>query len=327
MHRFLPLALFFDAGWAASRGPGAPAPAGAAPPPTLADVVAAADAGVVHVTTALGLASPPGSRDDAVGSGFVYDADGLVLTNRHVLRGAKQVHVSIAGRGTFEAEVLGQDEATDVALLRVPLRGLSPLPAGDARSLRVGDWVLAAGSPYHLEHSWSVGIVSGLHRSNVGVNPKGYEDFIQTDAAANLGNSGGPLLDASGRVVGMVTAILTRAGGHQGVTLATPIDAVLDAAARLSGRGGARPSLGAVVRELDSRGAAGTGLEVTRFYAGSAAEAAGLRPGDVIESVDGAVVTRAADLQRIVWAKPAGTVFLVVFRRGPGRFEARVASR
>jgi serine protease Do len=325
MRRTLPLVLVFLAGWASSRL-GRPRDAGAAGAPGFAEVVAQAEPGVVHVTTLLGPGEERRSRDDAVGSGFVVDAEGLVVTNRHVLRGAKKVMVGVKGRGTLEAEVVGYDEATDVALLRVPARGLVPLRPGDPRSLRVGQWVLAAGSPYHLERSWSVGIVSGLHRSQVGVNPKGYEDYIQTDAAANLGNSGGPLLDESGEVVGMVTAILSRAGGHQGVTLVTPIDVVMEAAARLRGGGAERPSLGVVVREADARSGA-AGLEVSRFHPGSPAAAAGLRAGDVIVALDGAPIARTADLQRIVWSRPPGTTFLLAFLRAGARMEARVASR
>jgi serine protease Do len=313
------------AGWALGRLAPAPGEAGAAGPDAFPEVIARAEASVAHVTTVRAGDRPPASRDDAVGAGFVYRADGLVLTSRHVVQGARRVLVSLAGHGTLEASVVGTDDGADVALLRVPARGLVPLPVGDPSALRPGQWVLAAGSPWRLERSWSAGIVSGLGRSGVGVNPRGFESFIQTDAAANLGNSGGPLLDASGRVVGMVTAILSRASGHQGVTLATPVDVVLEAARRLAGGSVApRPTLGVVVREGDGRA---PGLEVTGFEPGSAAPAAGLRVGDILLAAGGAPLHRIADLQRALWAHPPGHGLRLLVARGAARFELDLVPR
>jgi serine protease Do len=329
MRSRLPLLLAFLAGALAVRALG-PTPVGiAAGPADFTEVVARADASVVHVTTRLPGQRVPGSRDDAVGAGFVFSSDGLVATSAHVLTGAEAVFVTVAGRPPVEAQVLGQDPATDVAVLRVPLTGLVPLPIGDPSALRVGQWVLTVGSPFRLPHSYAAGIVSGLGRSGVGVRLEGYEDFIQTDAAANLGNSGGPLLDASGRGVGMVAAILSRTGRSEGITLAVPIDVALEAARRLAGGGGAaRPTLGVVVREVagDAR-LGGDGLEVTRFHHDAPAEAAGLRAGDVIVSVDGQPTPRAADLQRLVWAHPAGTALTVVFRRAGRLLQVAIRSR
>lgn len=303
-------------------------PSGAEADPAPGDfsaVIERVDAGVVHITTVMRGAVQKRSRDDNVGSGFVVDPEGLVVTNRHVVSGAARVRVTVKGRGTVDAEVLGLDEATDVALLKVPLTGLSPVPIGDPRALRLGQWVLAAGSPYQLSHSWSVGIVSGLGRRGVGVNPRGYEDYIQTDAAANLGNSGGPLFDQHGRVVGVVTAILSRATGHQGITLAVPIDAVNQSVARLRGGGGpARPSLGVRVREVRGTQA---GLRITRFDPGSRAQAAGLREGDVIIGAGGAPVRTPADLQRAVWSRASTGRLLILFDRDGRRMQVNVALR
>jgi serine protease Do len=242
-------------------------------------------------------------------------ADGLIVTSRHVLAGSQSILVTVPGRAPVPAQVLGHDDAVDVTVLRVPFTGLVPLAVGSSRGLRPGHWVLACGSPYGLERSWSAGIVSGLHRRGVAARPGTYEDFIQSDAAANLGNSGGPLLDGSGRVVGMVTQILTRAGGFQGVSLATPIEAVLEAAERITkaAGGGAvgRPSLGVMVREVAA------GLEVTRVPAGSPAQAAGLRPGDVVFEVQGADARTAAALARALWGRSVGETVRLRVARGP----------
>ncbi|MDJ0974811.1 MAG: trypsin-like peptidase domain-containing protein [Planctomycetota bacterium] len=320
------LLTVFLAGCLVSHWVGTPG-AEAEPQPTdFSAVIERVDPGVVHITTVMRSPTQPRSRDDNVGSGFVVDAAGLIVTNRHVVSGAARVRVTVKGRGTVDAQVLGTDEATDVALLKVPLTGLTPVPLGDPRALKLGQWVLAAGSPYQLSHSWSAGIVSGLGRRGVGVNPRGYEDYIQTDAAANLGNSGGPLFDSQGRVVGVVTAILSRATGHQGITLAVPIDAVTQSVTRLRGGGApARPSLGVRVREV--RVGASVGLRITRFDPGSSAQAAGMRAGDVIVAAGGAPIRTTADLQRAVWSRAKSGRLLIVFDRGGRRMQLNVALR
>lgn len=301
---------------------------GEAGPADFTAVIARVEPGVAHVTTLMEGERAPHSRDDAVGAGFVYSADGLVITSRHTLQGARRVFVSFEGRPIQEARVVGVDDATDVAVLKVEAAGLTPLPVGSSSSLRKGQWVLAAGSPFHLPRSFSVGIVGGLGRSGVGTNLRGYEDFIQTDAAANVGNSGGPLLDASGAVVGMMTAILSRTGRSEGVGLAVPIEAVLASARRLaSGQAAPRPSLGVIVRETPARGGAPAGLEVTRFQPRSSAREAGLEVGDLLLQVDGTAVPRVADLQRVIWAKPPGSAVDVVFLRRGQTFRVPVPLR
>jgi serine protease Do len=300
--------------------PGADPVAAAAPPAPVAgfsDVIARADPGVVTITTRLERPRAVDGGDGASpfgapGGGFVYSSDGLIVTSKHMIDGARVIYVDVFQRGRFEARVLAVDAAVDVALLRIDVQGLVPLPIGDPHALKVGDWVLAVGNPWNLSRSWSLGIVSGLHR-----DPQifeGYEDFVQTDAAINVGNSGGPLLDAAGRVVGVSTAILSRSGGNQGVAFAFPIDVVVQAVDQLRTTGRVRrASLGVVVRTLPGE----VGLQVVRFAEDSPAKRAGLREGDVILKVDDVRVASKAVLQRAVWDKPAGArVRLEVWREG-----------
>jgi len=296
-----------------------PAPAVAAPaPPDFAEVVAACDASVVTITTQTH-GSTPRSRDDNVGAGFVVGADGWILTNRHVVSGARTLNVALPGRGVVPGRVHGVDEATDVALVKVDVAGLAALVPGDPHALRKGEWVLAAGSPYRLENSWSVGIVSGLGRSGVGVNPRGYQSYIQTDAAANLGNSGGPLVDARGRVVGVVTAILSHGVGSQGVTLAVPIDVAMRSVSTwLSPSARPRPSAGLGVR------AAQGGLLVTEVTRDSPAERAGLRVGDLVVGAAGREATDPAQIQSAWWALRPGEALSLRVRRGAETLAVRM---
>ncbi len=291
-----------------------PSPARAAHggPPSFSTVVQQANPSIAHVIVRLRNERSRKSRDDAVGAGFVVSSDGLVLTSRHVLKGAKQIVVDLPGREPQLARVVREDEASDLALLRIPLQGLRPIAMGDSRTLQVGDWVVAAGSPYHLKRSWSVGIVSALGRTNVGRAGKSGVRFIQTDAAANLGNSGGPLLDADGRVVGVMTAILSKSSGHQGVALATPINY----AQRFVGR-----SLGSVVRSaphadlgLSLQSVRG-GVLVTRAPSNLRAYAAGIRRGDILVSVDGQAVRRPDDVYRAVMIHRGDGLLQVTFLR------------
>ena len=328
MRHVMLLVLVFATGWwFGGRGPEPVSAAGG--PPDFAEVVRRVDRSVVRVSVRSSTASSQRSRDDGVGAGFVVDASGLLLTSRHVVSGAQRIVVTIPGQGPVDATLVGQDEATDTALLRVQARGLRPLATGTPGALRVGQWVLACGSPYNMPNSWSVGIVSGLGRTNVGVGPRAIADFIQTDAAANLGNSGGPLLDAEGRVVGVMTAILSRTGGHQGVGLALPIDMAMQAVARMKGGAAAaqRPSLGVRVRALSTAADVPAGLLVTGFDPGSAAQSAGLKVRDVILRADNVMMQRAADLQRIVWSRKRWEVVRLTVQRGERRFEIAVPLR
>ncbi len=314
MRTAIALLCVFALGWTASRWHD-PAPASAAGPGDFSDVIETAGPSIVHVTNRLKRGAMPKSRDDAVGAGFLVSADGLIVTSRHVLSGADVVVVGVPGRGVHRAEVLGVDDATDIALLRVPVRGCRPLPVGRPASLRLGQWVLAAGSPYRLAHSWSAGIVSGLHRKGIGVNPRGYESYIQTDAAAHLGNSGGPLLDMSGSVVGVVTATFSGKGGYQGITLAIPIDVVMQTVRRMQGGGGTPPTLGLRGRDVTIAGRAG--LQITGFDPGSPAARAGLAVGDLIVAFEGKPIGSAAELRRAVGMLERGARVTIRYRRPP----------
>ena len=302
----------------------------AAGPPDFADVCARTAPGVVGILNFLErpLDVPdPGdvsNTNENVGSGFVWTADGWIVTSRHVTAGARTTLVEIAGRGWVEARLMGDDKVTDVALLKVEVQGapLTPLPIGDPRSLRVGQWVLAAGTPNRLPRSFSVGIVSGLERSDTGANPSGYEDFIQSDAAINLGGSGGPLLDAAGRVVGLNTAILSRTGGFQGVSLSVPIDVVMETARMLRDRRDpARPTIGVRVRAAEPLQAirlpGGAGLVVVEFFTDSSAKRAGIQRDDVILSVDGVLTPTRGALQRALWSRNRGGSVVLRVVRGP----------
>ena len=295
--------------------------------PDFASVVERIEPGVVHVHTYLSRgrdvpeSDDRGPSDDFFGSGFLWSSDGYVVTNRHVVDGAKEVLVLVKGVGWMPARIVGTDPVVDIALLKVNGTNLPALTLGSPRSLRVGQWVLSAGSPYRLPRSFSIGIVSGLERCDV-VNPTGYEDYIQTDAAINLGSSGGPLFDASGRVVGLNTAILSRSGGNQGIGFAVPIDVVAQVVAQLQARGTVlRTTLGLFVRPLTPREGLGVpggeGLLVTRFGEESPARRAGVAVGDVILRVDGVPTPGRGALLRTVWSKRQGqTVVLDLLRGG-----------
>ena len=323
------LVAVFLVAWLGARAGEPPQASAAGGPPDFTEVIRRSDPSVVRVIVRS--KDVTRSRDDGVGAGFVVDPSGLILTSRHVVGGAQRIVITLPGHEAIDAQLVAQDEATDTALLRVAVQGLRPLPTGDPRALQMGQWVIAGGSPYNLPNSWSVGIVSGLGRENVGVGPRALRDFIQTDAAANLGNSGGPLLDADGRVVGVMTAILSRTGGHQGVALAVPIDAAMQAVARMrGGSGGAvvqRPTLGVRVRALPGMADTPSGLQITGFDPDSSAEAAGLLVGDVLFLAEGVVLRRAADLQQVVWAHQRGDILTLTVQRGRRNFELRVPLR
>jgi len=326
MRRLLPLPLAAVLGFLGAQvlPPGGPPRASAEPatPPAASDgfapVVERAEASVVTITTRLERPRAVSGTDDASplghpGGGFVYSSDGLIVTAKHMVDGARVIFVDVPGQGRLEAQLVGTDAQVDLALLRVPATGLVPMPIGDPNALRVGAWLLAAGNPHGLGRSWSAGIVSALHR-DANVFPEGYEDFIQTDAAVNVGNSGGPVLDASGRVVGLATALLSRTGGFQGIGLAMPIDVVVASVEQLRATGRVRrASIGVVVRTLPGS----VGLQVVRFLEDSPAKRAGLREGDVLLRVDDQRLTTKASLQRAVWPKPAGSrVRLEAWRDG-----------
>ncbi len=270
-----------------------------------------------------GMPGIPQPRGDAPfrgqGSGFIVSADGLVLTNAHVVRDAKEVMVKLQDRTEHRARVLGIDRATDIAVLKIDATGLPAVVLGDPSQARVGDYVLAIGAPFGFEQSATQGIVSAKGRSLPGDSRV---PFIQTDAAVNPGNSGGPLFDGAGRVIGINSQIYSSSGGFQGLAFAIPIDVAMRIKDQIVATGRAdHARLGVVVQDLDQALAESFGLPrpdgavISAVQPGGAAAAAGLRPGDVVVRVAGQPVNTAAELsQRIGAARPGETVALQVWR-------------
>lgn len=263
------------------------------------------------------------------GSGFIISPDGLVLTNAHVVREAKQVTVKLSDRREFAAQVLGSDPATDIAVLKLDAKNLPTVQLGDAKQVQVGDYVLAIGAPYGFEQSATQGIVSAKSRSLPGDS---VVPFIQTDAAVNPGNSGGPLFDASGRVVGVNAQIYSQSGGFQGLAFAIPVDVALRVKDQIVAHGKVEHArLGVTLQDLSAPLAASFGLSapdgalVSSVMPGSAAAKAGLKPGDVITGVDGEPVRVAGDVSsRVGLARPGDKLKLELWR-DKGRTSETVA--
>ena len=253
------------------------------------------------------------------GSGFIVSADGLILTNAHVVKDAKTVTVRLADRREYAAKVLGSDVATDIAVLRIAAQGLPTVRLGDPKRLQVGDPVLAIGAPYGLEQTATAGIVSAKGRSLPG---DAAVPFIQTDAAVNPGNSGGPLFDAAGNVVGINAQIYSRSGGFQGVSFAIPVDVALRVRDQIVATGRAQHArLGVQVQDLTQPLAESFGLLrpdgalVAAVDPKSPAASAGLKSGDVILRIDGEPMVQAGSLSaRIAQSMPGDKVRLSVWR-------------
>jgi serine protease Do len=267
---------------------------------------------------------PQEYRSRSLGSGFIISADGYVLTNAHVVDGADEVDVILTDKRDFKARVVGADKRTDVALLKIEASGLPTVRMGDPAKLRVGEWVVAIGSPFGFESSVTAGIVSAKGRT---MPQDSYVPFIQTDVAINPGNSGGPLFNMRGEVVGINSQIYSRSGGYMGVSFAIPIDYAIDVTNQLRTTGKiSRGRIGVSIQELtkdlaDSFGLGKSqGVLVASVEKGSPAEKAGLEVGDVILKFDGKSVAQAADLQRLVGAtKPGSRVSLQIWRKNGSR--------
>jgi len=261
----------------------------------------------------------PSTPFKGMGSGFIISSDGLVLTNAHVVREAKDVTVKLSDRREFTAKVLGLDTSTDIAVLRIDAKDLPVVRLGDPKGLEVGDPVLAIGAPYGLEQTATQGIVSAKGRSLPG---DAVVPFIQTDAAVNPGNSGGPLFDGSGSVVGINAQIYSRSGGFQGLSFAIPIDVALKVKEQIVATGKARHGrLGVAVQDLNQSLADSFGLKevggalISSVAPGSAAAEAGLKSGDVITEVNGEPVLRSGSLSSLIgMAAPGDKVKLKVWR-------------
>lgn len=236
----------------------------------------------------------------SLGSGFILSEDGYILTNHHVVRDAEQVIVRLSDRRELEAEVIGSDSHSDVALLKVDATDLPYVRTGNSSTVEVGEWVLAIGSPFGFDHSVTAGIVSATERSLANDT---YVPFIQTDVAINPGNSGGPLFNLNGEVIGINSQIYTRSGGFMGVSFAIPIDVAMEVADQLRESGSvSRGWLGVVIQEVNRDLAESFGLErplgalVVNVLPDSPAQAAGLREGDVIVLFNGNEISRSSDL-------------------------------
>jgi serine protease Do len=255
------------------------------------------------------------------GSGFIVSADGLILTNAHVVRDATDVTVKLTDRREFQAKVLGADRRTDVAVLKIDATDLPAVPLGSAKDLQVGQWVLAIGSPFGFENSVSAGVVSAKGRS---LPDDSFVPFIQTDVAVNPGNSGGPLFNAAGEVVGINSQIYSRTGGYQGLSFAIPIDLALKVKDQIVATGKASHArLGVTIQEVNQALADSFKLDrpegalVSNVDPGSPADDAGLRTGDVIRKVDGQPIVASGDLPALIGqATPGAKVTLEVWREG-----------
>lgn len=271
--------------------------------------------------------APEGNEDApevprGVGSGFFISADGFILTNHHVVKDADDIYVTLTDRREFKAKVIGSDERTDVALIKIEAAGLTPLKIGDPNALRKGEWVMAIGSPFGLESTVTAGIVSAKGRDT-----GDYLPFIQSDVAVNPGNSGGPLLNMRGEVVGINSQIISRSGGFMGISLSIPIDDAMRVVEQLRAtgkvtRGRIGVQIGEVTKEVaDAIGLGKTaGASVGMVEAGSPAEKAGIEPGDVVLKFNGKNIERSSDLPRAVGeTKPGTKATIQVWRRGSTR--------
>ncbi len=268
--------------------------------------------------------SPRNGDEDAptrrgLGSGFILSSDGFVMTNAHVVEGADEVLVTLTDKREFKAKVIGLDKRTDVAVVKIEASGLPQVKIGDSARLKVGEWVMAIGSPFGFDNSVTAGIVSAKQRDT-----GDFLTFIQTDVAINPGNSGGPLLNMRGEVVGINSQIYSQSGGFMGISFAIPIDEAIRVSEQLRAGGRVqrgRIGVGIVDLSKDVAEAIGlgkpTGALVQRVEIGSPAEKAGIEGGDVITKVEGKTIQSAAELRRSIAAiKPGSKAMVQVFRRG-----------
>jgi putative serine protease PepD len=260
----------------------------------------------------------PGSSQGsgtAQGTGFVYDTKGDIVTNDHVISGSSSVSIKLSDGSTYKATVVGSDPSTDLAVLHIdaPASKLVPLALADSSKVAIGDGVVAIGNPFGLDGSVTSGIVSALNREIVSPDDTPIEGAIQTDAAINHGNSGGPLLDLQGKVIGVTSQIQSDSGGNDGVGFAVPSNTVASIAAQLISTGKAQHALLGVSVKTASSG----GVTVGDVSSGSAADSAGVKTGDVITAVDGTNVTTAEKLRAIIAGhKPGDKITLTLTRGG-----------
>jgi len=264
---------------------------------------------------------PRDFKQQSLGSGFIINKDGFILTNNHVVEKADEIKVKLANEKEFSARVIGRDPKTDLALIRIePDIPLTPLQFGDSDTLEVGDWVVAIGNPFGLGNTVTAGIVSAMYRQ---IGAGAYDNFIQTDASINPGNSGGPLLNTAGEVIGINSAIFSQSGGNIGIGFAIPINMAKDLLPQLEKGKVIRGWLGVIIQKItpdlkdklklkDEKGAL-----VADVTSGGPADKAGIKRGDVITSFDGKNITNTSDLPYVVASTPVGkNVKVTVIRDG-----------
>jgi serine protease Do len=268
---------------------------------------------------------PPGPsqrpESRSIGSGFIISADGYILTNAHVVDSADEINVRLTDKREFKAKVIGTDRRTDIAVIKIEASGLPAVKFGDPNKLKVGEWVVAIGSPFTFENTVTAGIVSAKGRS---LPQENFVPFIQTDVAINPGNSGGPLFNMRGEVVGINSQIYSRTGGFMGLSFAIPIDVALDIQKQLREKGRvARGRIGVVIQEVTRDHATSFGLDrprgalVNSVEKGSPADKAGVEAADIIVSFDGKAVESSSDLPRIVGStRPGSQSSFEVWRKG-----------
>src|SRR5690606_16325520 len=267
---------------------------------------------------------PHNAERTSLGSGFIISKDGYILTNNHVIQNADEIIVRLNDRRTLEAKLIGADETTDLALLKVEAKDLPTVRLGNSDALEVGEWVVAIGSPFGFDYSVTAGIVSAKGRSLPNDN---YVPFIQTDVAINPGNSGGPLFNLDGKVVGINSQIYTRSGGFMGVSFAIPINVAMEVSEQLKDKGRvSRGWLGVVIQEVNKELAESFGLEkaagalVAQIVPGSPADSADLQNGDIITHFNGKPILMSSDLPHQVGrVKPGSKVSMDVVRNGKRR--------
>ncbi|AXS81460.1 DegQ family serine endoprotease [Dechloromonas sp. HYN0024] len=267
---------------------------------------------------------PRDFENKSLGSGFIISGDGYILTNAHVVDGADEVTVRLTDKREFKAKTIGADKRTDVALIKIEASGLPVVKLGDPAQLKVGEWVVAIGSPFGFDNSVTAGIVSAKGRS---LPQENYVPFIQTDVAINPGNSGGPLFNMRGEVVGINSQIYSRSGGYMGLSFAIPIDVAMEIQNQLRASGKvSRGRLGVVIQEVSKELAESLGLGkpmgavVNSVEKGGPAEKAGIEAGDVILKFDGKTINNSADLPRMVGITRPGTRSTIqLWRKGANR--------
>jgi serine protease Do len=273
-----------------------------------------------------GLRMPMEERKTSLGSGVIVRADGLIVTNNHVIERASQIAITTSDHRRFRAKLLGTDPVTDIAVVKVEGGGLPALSWGDSSRAEVGEYVIAIGNPFQLNQTVTMGIISATGRSNVGIVD--YEDFIQTDAAINPGNSGGALLNTRSELIGINTAIYSETGGYQGIGFAVPANLARTVVDQLVSTGHVRRGWTGITKISDlteeTGGEPGEGVVIVELLRGSPAHRAGVEPGDIVVSVDGHAIGTAAQLRNALAASTVGSDLHVVVRREGQRVELTV---